>query len=168
RELETKILELGPDRVAAFIAEPLQGAAGVFIPPSTYWPEINRICRQYDVLLVADEVICGFGRTGEWFGSQYFGIDADIMPVAKGLTSGYIPLGAVLFNDRVARVLREQGGELAHGFTYSGHPVCAAVALENLRILEDERVVERCRNDTGPYLAERWLSLAQHPLVGEA
>src|SRR5690606_3277256 len=124
---EAKILELVPDRVAAFIGEPLQGAAGVFIPPSTSWPEINRICKQYDVLLVADEVICGFGRTGRWFGSDYFGIETDLMPVAKGLTSGYIPMGAVLFNARVASVLRDQGGELAHGYTYSGHPVCAAV-----------------------------------------
>jgi putrescine aminotransferase len=168
RELEAKILELGPDNVAAFIAEPIQGAAGVFIPPSTYWPEINRICKQYDVLLVADEVICGFGRTGQWFGSQTLGIQPDLMPVAKGLTSGYIPLGAVLFSERVAGVLRDQGGELAHGYTYSGHPVCCAVALENLRILEEERIVERCREDTAPYLAERWLQLAEHPLVGEA
>ena len=168
RELEAKILELGPDHVAAFIAEPIQGAAGVFIPPSTYWPEINRICKQYDVLLVADEVICGFGRTGQWFGSETLGIQPDLMPVAKGLTSGYIPLGAVLFGERVAAVLRDQGGELAHGYTYSGHPVCCAVALENLRILEEERIVERCREDTGPYLAERWLKLGDHPLVGEA
>ena len=168
RELEAKILELGPDNVAAFIAEPIQGAAGVFIPPSTYWPEINRICKQYDVLLVADEVICGFGRTGNWFGSETLGIQPDLMPVAKGLTSGYIPLGAVLFGERVAAVLRDQGGELAHGYTYSGHPVCCAVALENLRILEEERIVERCREDTGPYLAERWLKLGDHPLVGEA
>lgn len=168
RELEQKIVELGPERVAAFIAEPLQGAAGVFIPPSSYWPEINRICKQYDVLLVPDEVICGFGRTGEWFGSQYFGIQADLMPVAKGLTSGYIPLGAVLFGERVARVLKEQGGELAHGYTYSGHPVCAAVALENLRILEEESIVDRCKHDTAPYLAERWRQVGEHPLVGEA
>src|SRR5690606_29316505 len=131
RELEAKILDLGPENVAAFIAEPIQGAAGVFIPPSTYWPEINRICKQYDVLLVADEVICGFGRTGQWFGSETLGIQPDLMPVAKGLTSGYIPLGAVLFGERVAAVLRDQGGELAHGYTYSGHPVCCAVALEN-------------------------------------
>jgi putrescine---pyruvate transaminase len=168
RELEQKILELGPERVAAFIGEPIQGAAGVFIPPSTYWPEINRICKQYDVLLIPDEVITGFGRTGEWFGSQYFGIEPDLMPVAKGLTSGYIPLGAVLFGERVARVLKERGGELAHGFTYSGHPVCTAVALENLRILQDEKIIERVRDDTGPYLRERWLQLAEHPLVGEA
>jgi putrescine aminotransferase len=168
RQLEAKILELGPENVAAFIAEPIQGAAGVFIPPSTYWPEINRICRQYDVLLVPDEVICGFGRTGEWFGSQYFGIEADLMPIAKGLTSGYIPLGAVMLGERVARVLREAGGELAHGYTYSGHPVCAAVALENLRILQEERIVETVRDDTGPYLAHKWKQLGEHPLVGEA
>ena len=168
RELEDKILELGPERVAAFIAEPIQGAAGVIIPPATYWPEINRICRQYDVLLIPDEVICGFGRTGNWFGSQTFGIEPDLMPVAKGLTSGYIPLGAVLFSERVARVLRDQGGELAHGYTYSGHPVCTAVALENLRILQDERIVETVRDDTGPYLQQRWMELAAHPLVGEA
>lgn len=168
RRLEEKILALGPERVAAFIGEPIMGAIGVYIPPRTYWPEVERICRKYDVLLVADEVICGYGRTGEWFGSQYFGFTPDIMTTAKGLTSGYIPMGAVLFNERVASVLRHQGGELAHGYTYSGHPVCAAVALENIRILQDEKIVETCRNDTGPYLAQRWRELGEHPLVGEA
>lgn len=168
RELEEKILELGPDRVAAFIGEPIQGAAGVFIPPMNYWPEIERICRKYDVLLVADEVICGFGRTGHWFGSEYFGIQPDIMTLAKGITSGYIPLGAVMFNDRISKVLMEKGGELAHGYTYSGHPVCAAVALENIRILEEEKIVENIQSNTGPYLAKRWAELGEHPLVGEA
>ena len=168
RALEEKILELGPDRVAAFIGEPIQGAAGVFIPPMNYWPEIERICRKYDVLLIADEVICGFGRTGEWFGSQYFGFQPDIMTLAKGITSGYLPLGAVMFNDRISKVLMEKGGELAHGYTYSGHPVCTAVALENIRILQEERIVETCRTDTGPYLQERWLELSEHPLVGQA
>jgi putrescine aminotransferase len=144
------------------------GAIGVWIPPMTYWPEVERICRKYDVLLIADEVICGFGRTGEWFGQDYFGFQADIMPIAKGLSSGYIPIGAVMFNDRVAGVLKEKGGELAHGYTYSGHPVCAAVALENIRILQDEKIVETCKNDTGPYLAQRWKELGEHPLVGEA
>jgi putrescine aminotransferase len=161
-------LELGPERVAAFIGEPIMGAIGVYIPPRTYWPEIERICREYDVLLVADEVICGFGRTGEWFGSQYFGFQPDVMPIAKGITSGYIPLGAAMFNDRVAGVLKEQGGELAHGCTYSGHPVCAAVALENIRILQDEKIVETCKQDTGPYLAQRWAELGEHRLVGQA
>ncbi len=168
RRLEEKILALGPERVAAFIGEPIMGAIGVYIPPRTYWPEVERICRKYDVLLVADEVICGYGRTGEWFGSQYFGFTPDIMTTAKGLTSGYIPMGAVLFNERVASVLRHQGGELAHGYTYSGHPVCAAVALENIRILQDEKIVETCRDETGPYLAQRWRELGEHPLVGEA
>ncbi|OGT57148.1 MAG: aminotransferase [Gammaproteobacteria bacterium RIFCSPHIGHO2_12_FULL_63_22] len=168
RELEDKILELGPDRVAAFIGEPIQGAAGVFIPPMNYWPEIERICRKYDVLLVADEVICGFGRTGHWFASEYFGIQPDIMTLAKGITSGYIPLGAVMFNDRISKVLMEKGGELAHGYTYSGHPVCTAVALENIRILEEEKMVENIQANTGPYLAKRWAELGEHPLVGEA
>ncbi|HSX64448.1 MAG TPA: aminotransferase, partial [Pseudoxanthomonas sp.] len=168
RRLEDRILELGPERVAAFIGEPIMGAIGVYIPPATYWPEIERICRKYDVLLVADEVICGFGRTGEWFGSQYFGFQPDVMTIAKGITSGYIPLGAAMFNDRVAGVLKEQGGELAHGCTYSGHPVCAAVALENIRILQDERIVETCKTDTAPYLAQRWAELGEHRLVGQA
>ncbi|MBC7656275.1 MAG: aspartate aminotransferase family protein [Frankiaceae bacterium] len=168
RELEEKILELGPDRVAAFIGEPIQGAAGVFVPPMNYWPEIERICRKYDVLLVADEVICGFGRTGHWFASEYFGIQPDIMTLAKGITSGYIPLGAVMFNDRISKVLMEKGGELAHGYTYSGHPVCTAVALENIRILEEEKIIENIRSNTGPYLAKRWAELGEHPLVGEA
>ncbi|HWR95756.1 MAG TPA: aspartate aminotransferase family protein [Arenimonas sp.] len=168
RRLEDKILELGPDRVAGFIGEPIMGAIGVYIPPRTYWPEIERICRKYDVLLCSDEVICGYGRTGEWFGAQYFGFTPDIMTTAKGLTSGYIPMGAVLFNERIAAVLRDKGGELAHGYTYSGHPVCAAVALENIRILQDEKIVETCKHDTGPYLAERWKQLGEHKLVGEA
>ena len=168
RRLEQKILELGPERVAAFIGEPIMGAIGVWIPPRTYWPEVERICRAYDVLLIADEVICGFGRTGEWFGQQYFGFQADIMPIAKGLSSGYIPIGAVMFNDRVAGVLKERGGELAHGYTYSGHPVCAAVALENIRLLQEEGIVERARREIAPYLAERWAQLGEHPLVGEA
>ena len=133
-----------------------------------YWPEIQRICRKYDVLLIADEVICGFGRTGHWFGSEYFGIQPDIMTLAKGITSGYIPLGAVMFNDRVANVLKDKGGELAHGYTYSGHPVCTAVAMENIRILQDEKIVENVKNNTGPYLAQRWQELGEHALVGEA
>jgi len=168
KRLEDKILELGPQNVAAFIGEPVMGAIGVYIPPRNYWKEIERICRQYDVLLVADEVICGFGRTGNWFAAETYDFRPDVMTLAKGITSGYIPLGAVMFNDRVAEVLATQGGELAHGYTYSGHPVCAAVALENIRILQEERIVERCREDTGPYLAQKWKALGEHPLVGEA
>lgn len=166
RRLEDKILELGPERVAAFIGEPVMGAIGVYIPPRNYWREIERICRKYDVLLVADEVICGFGRTGEWFAAQTYDFRPDVMTLAKGITSGYIPLGAVMFSDRVAGVL--EGSELAHGYTYSGHPVCAAVALENIRILQEERIIETCRSDTGPYLEQKWKALGEHPLVGEA
>lgn len=168
RRLEQKILELGPERVAAFIGEPVMGAIGVYIPPMSYWKEIERICRQYGVLLVADEVICGFGRTGQWFGSQHFGFQPDVMTLAKGITSGYIPLGAAMFSDRVATVLKDAGGELAHGATYSGHPVCAAVALENLRIMRGERIVETARDQVAPYLARRWAELGEHPLVGQA
>ncbi|MFP6809133.1 MAG: aspartate aminotransferase family protein [Pseudomonadales bacterium] len=167
-ELEEKILELGEDKVAAFIGEPIQGAGGVIIPPSTYWPRIQSICKKYNILLVADEVICGFGRTGKWFGCDYYDIEADLMPIAKGLSSGYLPIGAVLISDRVASVLIEKGGEFNHGFTYSGHPVAAAAAIANLTILRDEGFVERVETDTGPYLAEKWHALADHALVGEA
>ncbi|WP_306114375.1 MULTISPECIES: aspartate aminotransferase family protein [unclassified Roseovarius] len=166
RELEEAIHELGEDRVAAFIAEPIQGAGGVIIPPSTYWPEIQRICDKYEILLIADEVICGFGRTGNWFGSQTFGITPDIMTIAKGLSSGYAPIGGSIVSDEVAKVM--DACEFVHGYTYSGHPVSCAVALENLRILEEERIVEKAGAETAPYLREKWLGLAEHPLVGEA
>ncbi len=167
RAVERKILELGPDKVAAFIGEPIQGAGGVLVPPSTYWPEIQRICAEYDILLIADEVICGFGRTGNWFGCDTFGIAPDLMPMAKGLTSGYQPLSAVMVGDRVAEVLINDGGEFEHGFTYSGHPVACAVALANIDILKRENIVERIREDTGPYLQSRIRELVDHPLVGE-
>ena len=168
RAVEDRILELGPETVAAFVAEPIQGAGGVIIPPDSYWPEIQRICRQYDVLLVADEVICGFGRTGHWFGSDLYGIAPDLMPMAKGITSGYVPLSAVMVGDRVAETLIDEGGEFYHGFTYSGHPVAAAVALANIAILEGEGLVDRVREDTGPYLQRRLREVfTGHPLVGE-
>lgn len=168
RALEEKILELGVDKVAAFIAEPVQGAGGVIVPPKTYWPEISRICKAYDILLVVDEVICGFGRTGEWFGSDYFGVEPDLMPIAKGLSSGYLPIGGVMVADRVADVLIAKGGDFNHGFTYSGHPVAAAVAIENIRILREEGIVDKVKNETGPYLAKLWKDLESHPLVGQA
>jgi len=168
RELEQKILELGPDTVAAFIGEPIQGAGGVIIPPATYWPEIQRIVDKYGILLVADEVICGFGRTGRWFGSEYFGIRPDLMPIAKGLSSGYLPIGGVMVGDRVAEVMTVNAGEFNHGFTYSGHPVACAVACAAINILRDERIVERVRDDVGPYLQARWQELGAHDLVGEA
>lgn len=166
--LEQKILEVGADKVAAFIGEPVQGAGGVIIPPATYWPEIQRICDKYGILLIADEVICGFGRLGRWFSSELFGIRPDLITFAKGVTSGYIPLGGVLVGDRVAEVLIGQGGEFNHGFTYSGHPVACAAALENIRILEEEKLIERVADDTGPYLKQRFAELADHPLVGYA
>ncbi len=168
RELESKILDLGADRVAAFIGEPVQGAGGVIIPPPGYWAEIQAICKKYDILLIADEVICGFGRTGAWFGSDTFGIVPDLMPVAKGMSSGYLPIGAVLVGDRVAHSLIEQGGEFNHGYTYSGHPVCAAVAVANIRLMRAEGIVERVASDTGPYFSKLLQELAGHPLVGEA
>ncbi|MFD0987969.1 aspartate aminotransferase family protein [Methyloligella solikamskensis] len=167
RELEEKILELGEDKVAAFIAEPIQGAGGVIIPPDSYWPEMNRILKKYDILMIADEVICGFGRTGEWFGFQHYGIDPDIVTIAKALSSGYMPIGGSLVSDEVAAVINDSG-EFNHGFTYSAHPVAAAVALENLRILSEEGIVDRVKETTGPYIKEKWEALAGHPLVGEA
>jgi putrescine aminotransferase len=166
-QLEQKILEVGEDKVAAFIAEPIQGAGGVIIPPESYWPRIKEILARYDILFIADEVICGFGRTGEWFGSDYYGLAPDLMPIAKGLTSGYIPMGGVVVRDEVVQTLNE-GGEFYHGFTYSGHPVAAAVALENIRILREEQIVERVKTKTAPYLPSRWQELVDHPLVGEA
>lgn len=166
--IEARILELGEDKVAAFIAEPVQGAGGAIIPPESYWPAVKAVLAKYDILLVVDEVICGFGRLGEWFGSVHYDLAPDLMPIAKGLSSGYLPIGGVLVGDRVADTLIEEGGEFFHGFTYSGHPVCAAVALKNLEVLQDERVIERVREDLGPYLASRWATLVEHPIVGEA
>lgn len=167
KEVEKKILELGADNVAAFIGEPIQGAGGVLIPPSTYWPEINRICKQYDILLIADEVICGYGRTGKMFGSDYFGIQPDMMTTAKGLTSGYLPLSAMLMNNRVADVMMNEVGEYYHGFTYSGHPVACAVALKNLEIIQSENLVEEAERK-GIILREKLnAAIGDLPIVGE-
>ena len=166
QELEAMIRALGPDNVAAFIGEPIQGAGGVIVPPATYWPEVQRICDHYGILLIADEVITGFGRTGNWFGSQTFGIRPHIMTIAKGLSSGYVPIGGSIVCDEVAEVIGRD--EFNHGYTYSGHPVAAAVALENLRIIDEEGIVDHVRDVAHPYLAERWAKLADHPMVGEA
>ncbi|KMM95727.1 aspartate aminotransferase family protein [Pseudomonas lundensis] len=165
-QLEEKILEIGVENVGAFIAEPIQGAGGVIVPPETYWPRIKEILAKYDILFVADEVICGFGRTGEWFGSDFYGLKPDMMTIAKGLTSGYIPMGGLIVRDEVVNVLNE-GGDFNHGFTYSGHPVAAAVALENIRILRDEKIIEKVQAETAPYLQKRLRELNDHPLVGE-
>ena len=166
--LEQRILELGPDKVAAFIGEPVQGAGGVIIPPATYWPEIQRIVDKYGILLISDEVICAFGRLGHWFAYEKFGYKPDLVTFAKAITSGYIPLGGVMVGNRVAKVLIEQGGEFNHGYTYSGHPVACAVALANLDIMERENLVGRVRDDVGPYLAQQFAALIDHPLVGVA
>ncbi|ABG29904.1 aspartate aminotransferase family protein [Roseobacter denitrificans] len=165
KELEAKINELGEDNVAAFIAEPVQGAGGVIVPPETYWPEIQRICDEYEILLIADEVICGFGRLGAWFGSEVMGIKPHIMTVAKGLSSGYQPIGGSIVCDEVAEVIGQT--EFNHGYTYSGHPVAAAVALENLRILQEENIVEHVRTVAAPALKAGLETLADHPLVGD-
>jgi len=167
-QLEEKILELGEHQVAAFIAEPIQGAGGVIIPPTTYWPEIRDICRRHQILLVVDEVICGFGRTGKWFGSDTFELSPDLMPIAKGLSSGYLPIGAVMVADHIANVLIEEGGEFFHGMTYSGHPVACAVSSANINLLKNEDIIGHVGNKAGPYLQNKWQKLAEHPLVGEA
>jgi len=168
KAVEDAILEAGADKVAAFIGEPIMGAGGVKIPPMSYWPEVERICRKYDVLLMLDEVITGYGRTGEWFAAQSFGIRPDTITTAKALTSGYQPLSALLVGDRIASTLVEKGGEFAHGYTYSGHPVACAVALANIDIIAREGLVERVKNDTGPYFAQALGErIADHPLVGE-
>ena len=162
--LEAKILELGAEKVAAFIAEPVQGAGGVIVPPSSYWPEIQRICDKYNVLIIADEVICGFGRTGNWFGSTTMGIKPHIMTIAKGLSSGYVPIGGSIVCDEVAEVINAV--EFNHGYTYSGHPVCAAVALENLRIMQDDNILDHVNNVAAPALRAVLTQLGEHPLVG--
>ncbi|MCF8160851.1 MAG: aspartate aminotransferase family protein [Polaromonas sp.] len=166
--LEEKILALGADKVAAFIAEPIQGAGGVIIPPASYWPEIQRIVDKYGILLISDEVICAFGRLGHWFAYEKFGYKPDLVTFAKAVTSGYIPLGGVMVGNRVAKVLIEKGGEFNHGYTYSGHPVACAVALANLDIMESEQLPQRVRDDTGPYLAKCFEVIGTHPLVGVA
>ena len=168
RAVEAAILEAGADNVAAFIGEPVMGAGGVRIAPDSYWPEIQRICDRHDMLLMLDEVITGYGRTGEWFAAQSYGIRPDTMTTAKALTSGYQPLSALFVGDRIARTLVDKGGEFFHGYTYSGHPVACAVALANLDIIEREGLVERVRDDTGPYFRKALMeALSGHGIVGE-
>ena len=165
-KIEEKILELGPENIAAFIGEPIQGAGGVIIPPETYWPRVQEICSKYDILVVVDEVICRFGRTGNWFGSDTYGINPDIITMAKGISSGYIPLSGIMVGKRVSDVLIDEGGEFYHGYTYSGHPVACAVAIENLKIIREENLIENSKN-TSVYLNEKMKEIADHPLVGE-
>ena len=165
-KIEEKINEIGPENIAAFIGEPIQGAGGVIIPPDSYWPRVQEICNQYDILLVVDEVICGFGRTGQWFGSDTYNIKPDIITMAKGISSGYIPLSGIMVGNRVTETLVDEGGEFYHGYTYSGHPVACAVAIENLKIIREENLIESSQK-TSLYLEERMKEIADHPLVGE-
>jgi 4-aminobutyrate---pyruvate transaminase len=170
KELEDMILAEGPETVAAFFGEPLMGAGGVIIPPRTYWEKIQAVCRRYEILIVADEVITGFGRTGRMFGSQTFGITPDILVVSKALTSSYIPLSALVFSDAIYQVLADNSAKLgvfAHGFTASGHPVATAVALENLNIIEERDLAGNAAR-LAPQFAARLQALAAHPYVGEA
>ena len=166
-ETEKAIAREGADTIAAMFAEPIQGAGGVVVPPPGHLKKLREICRAHDILFVADEVITGFGRIGDWFASTLWELDPDLMTLAKGITSGYVPLGATMVSDEIVEVLNA-GGYLAHGFTYSGHPVAAAAALANLAILEREKLVERVRDDVGPYFQQKIQSLAGHPAVGEA
>ena len=139
----------------------------MIIPPAGYWPKIEAVCRKYGILLICDEVICGYGRLGEWFGFQKYGVKPDLISMAKGLSSGYLPISAVGVADHVVEVLREVGEDFIHGYTYSGHPTCAAVALANIAILEREHLVDRVRDEIGPYAQKAFATLADHPLVGQ-
>ena len=168
QSVETTILEAGAENVAAFIGEPVQGTMGIIVPPATYWPEVERICRKYGVLLIADEVVSGFGRTGNWFAQETFGFSADIMTLAKGLSSSYLPVSATVISDDVAEVIEGGSALLQHGFTTSGHPVTCAVALKNILLLEEEGLVTAVRDDKGPYFeASLKAALGDNPLVGE-
>jgi putrescine aminotransferase len=167
RALEAEIDRLGEDRVAAFIAEPIQGAGGVIIPAESYWPEIMRICKERNILFIADEVICGFGRLGEWFGSIHYDLKPDMISMAKGLSSAYLPIGAVAFSEKLAQEMFETSGEFFHGYTYSGHPACCAAALKNIEIIEREGLIQKTREVTAPAFAEKLATLSDHPIVGE-
>jgi putrescine aminotransferase len=166
RELEKRIDELGEENIAAFIAEPIQGAGGVIVPPDSYWPEVSRILKERDILFISDEVICGFARTGKMFGCETYGTEPDLMTFAKAVTNGFQPLGGVMVSDKVASVITSQGGEFGHGFTYSGHPIACAAALATLDIIERENIVDRVASDVSPYLQSKWMALADHPIVG--
>ena len=168
KAVEERILKVGPEKVAAFIGEPVQGAGGVIIPPEGYWPRVEAICRKYGILLICDEVICGFGRLGKWFGFQHYGVKPDLVSLAKGLSSGYLPISAVGVSTDLVEAMRSAGGMFVHGYTYSGHPTAAAVALRNIAIIEREHLVARTAEDTGPYLARGLKELATHWRVGEA
>jgi len=164
--LEKIVLAAGPQTVAAVVAEPVQGAGGVIVPPADYFPLLRRVCDKYGLLLIADEVITGFGRTGRWFGLEHWNTEADLMIFAKGVTSGYLPLSGVMLTRAVHDVLRSVKGVFAHGFTYSGHPTACAVGLRNLQILEDEGLVEQVA-ERGAYLQAKLQELREHDIVGD-
>ncbi|CDX51437.1 Gamma aminobutyrate transaminase 3, chloroplastic [Mesorhizobium plurifarium] len=169
-ELEAMILAAGPDTIAAMIAEPVMGAGGVIVPPTGYFPKLRQLLDKHDILLLADEVVCGFGRTGNWFGSQTFGFKPDMFSVAKGLSSGYLPIAAVVVSDALYQAIADEGhrnGVFGHGFTYSGHPVASAVAAEALRIYHEIDVVGRARTLGARMLEKLRDALADHPMVGE-
>jgi 4-aminobutyrate--pyruvate transaminase len=168
-ELEALIVQEGPDTVAAFIGEPLMGAGGVIVPPRTYWQKVQAVCRKYDILVIADEVITGFGRLGTLFGSEMYGIEPDIMVLSKQITSSYQPLAAVLLSPGVSEVIAENSGRvgtLGHGYTASGHPVATAVALENLKIIEERQLVQNAAR-SGEVLQQALRAMSDHPLIGE-
>ncbi|MFA6019636.1 MAG: aspartate aminotransferase family protein [Rhodospirillales bacterium] len=168
--LEALILEEGPDTVAAFFAEPVMGAGGVIIPPASYFPKIQAVLKKYDVLLIADEIITGFGRTGNMFGCQTFGLESDMISLAKALSSAYAPISALLVNERIFKILQEQSAKIGifgHGYTYSAHPLGAAVALETLAIYEERDILGHVRK-MAPHFQARLRAFASHPLVGEA
>lgn len=167
KAVEDKILELGPDNVAAFLGEPVMGAGGMMPPPKGYWPKIEALCRKYGILMWADEVICGWGRTGEWFGSQHYGFTPDVMTMAKGLSSGYQPISAVALGGDIGPTIANGPDEMVHGFTYSGHPVAAAVALKNIEILERDGLVGAPAYSKRDYFHNALNSLSDHPLVGQ-
>lgn len=167
--LEQLILREGPDTIAAMIAEPIMGAGGVILPPADYWTKVQAVLKKYDVMLIADEVICGFGRTGNMFGSTTFGMKPDMVTCAKALSSGYLPIGAVLISENIYEALSKQSekiGIFSHGFTYSGHPAASAVALETLRIYEDDDILAHVRQ-VAPRMQAGLRKFADHPLVGE-
>lgn len=165
--IEEEILRCGPENVAAFAAEPVQGAGGVKIPPENYWPEVQKIVDKYGILLLADEVITGFGRLGTWFGSQYYGTRPNFITFAKAATSGYIPLSGLMIDDTIAEALMAHNDDFNHGYTFAGHPVACAVALKNIEIMERERLVSLVTEKTGPSLASMLAKFKDHPLVGE-
>ena len=167
RALEEEILRVGPENVAAFAGEPVQGAGGVKIAPDTYWPEVQKIVDKYGILLLADEVITGFGRLGTWFGSEHYKIRPNIITFAKAATSGYLPLSGVIVDDRIVEALMNHNDDFNHGYTFAGHPVACAVALKNLEIMEAERLVPRVKEFTGPAMAKMLAKFKDHPLVGE-